>query len=67
MTAPTNHPIIYDLMRSTTISQVNEIVSNNQDFINDHPFLFRCVSNARKRINRLRRMKLQCTELIYMN
>lgn len=59
--------LINDLLNANSISEINDLVFKYTDLLDENRRLYSFVSNARKRINNLRRMKFQNIELIYLN
>jgi len=59
--------LINDLLNANSISEINDLVFKYTDLLDENRRLYSFVSNARKRINNLRRMKFQNVELIYLN
>jgi hypothetical protein len=59
--------LINQFLNAQTTKEVDEIVWSNIETLNDNPRLYSFARNARKRICNLRRIKIQLTEIIYLN
>lgn len=59
--------ILTDIIEANTCKEVNSIIYDNQDFFDEHRFLYKFAHNAMKRIRNLHREKCKNTELIYKN
>lgn len=59
--------ILTAIIEANTCSEVRNIVYDNQDFFDDHRFLYKIAHNAMKRIHYLWKEKCKNTEIIYMN
>ena len=59
--------LINDLLNANSISEINDLVFKYTDLLDENRRLYSFVSNARKRVNNLRRMKFQNIEIIYLN
>lgn len=59
--------LINDLLNANSISEINDLVFKYTDILDENRRLYSFVSNARKRVNNLRRMKFQNIEIIYLN
>jgi len=59
--------LINDLLNSNSINEINDLVFKYTDLLDENRRLYSFVTNARKRVNNLRRMKFQNIEIIYLN
>jgi len=59
--------LINDLISASKTSEIDDIVFKYTDLLDENRRLYSFVSNARKRVNNLRRMKFQNIEIIYLN
>jgi hypothetical protein len=57
----------YAILEVRTVQDLNSLRDYNLELMNRHPYLFLCIRNARKRIEVIRRAKLQYTEIIFKN
>lgn len=57
----------YDIANCRTDQELNDLRDSNLDYLNQHPYLFLVIKDARKRIGAIRRMKFECTPISEMN
>jgi hypothetical protein len=55
------------LEKAHTWHEIDEIRDSNLELLSENPFLYRCLKSSRKRVEKLRRFKLQFTNKIYTN
>ena len=57
----------FDIANCRTDQDLNDLRDSNLDYLNQHPYLFLVIRDARKRIGQIRRMKIECTPISEMN